>query len=253
MALQGRIRRRSDTTEFSVHYEVDVAMVRRLQGHAEALADSDCEEHGVTREGTCVLADRMSLFLDHDHRPGQRDGYAMPDLDTIVLAQPDYRRGSFTVGHETGEVRLERLAGKDPFVESLRGDLKEMWCNRYGAAVLMRRGPFMADVEVLGPVHGFDPERLQPRWPRASREAIARRLAELYPARCAMAALTLTGLEYHEVGAEGRWADDLDYLVQEVSADALVAGCRVERQEGPVRLLGICVGEERSIVVCTRR
>lgn len=99
-------------------------------------------------------------------------GACRPKTRTIFVARSSYQpRNEFSQAHEIAELHIPRA------VRELPAALKERYCNRVAAALLLPREQFLACIRSSD----WNLPGLRRRWPLASWGAIASRLADLVP------------------------------------------------------------------------
>lgn len=176
-----------------------------------------------------------------------------PRTRTIFVARSSYQpRNEFSQAHEIAELYLPRVLR-----ETLPGHMKETFCNRVAAALLLPRQQFLFSLHGVG----WDLAELRKRWPWASWGALSSRIADLVPGVAACTWLGATRASWHvgtgvsipEIVSAETAAADLALVgrrprvvVQRGSAVALAWRLVAKRNRSVVVMVTVARGGERQ-------
>jgi hypothetical protein len=169
----------------------------------------------------------------NDHRP-------WPEIHVSTLVHPTRR--AFSVGHELMEAHLPAENGPAPIPH----ELKERWCDRGAAAMMMPAAAFRQS----GQACGWDLAVLREWWPFCSWNALVARTADLEPG-LAVAAWHQQQLRFRRSNLAVELPEHADALEQFAACEAVYGG-KSEVAEGGLVVRAWRSGPGRAVTVVRR-
>lgn len=166
------------------------------------------------------------------------EGLYSPFTCTIVVARRHLPRQEFTIAHELMEANVP---------QRVPAEIKEQWCDRGAAALMMPRIAFLES----GTASGWDLEVMRQWWPHCSWNALVKRITDLVP-RTAAAAWHRAQLRFRQTHQDIELPEQADALEEFIACEALHGSGRSEIKLGGLKVSGWRSGPGRAVTVVRR-